>query len=279
MSGPGGTESAPRGVAPAPRTDGSSASGAPPFLRITEIFHSIQGESTWAGVPCTFVRITGCPLRCSWCDTAYAFQGGERMTLDEILEVVREKGCPVVEITGGEPLALEARQILVPDRGFLWSARAHRGLLRIRGYDRLTRGEGEMRWKLYGLIPVMTASGPDVTRSAATRLVMEGVLVPSSLLPGRVEWEAVDDHHAIFHRTVAGEAVATTLEVDPEGRPVRAWADRWNEGRYERFEVRFEGSLEVDGIRVPHAMVAGWRLDDPDAFPFFNARLTSVTFR
>ena len=105
MSGPGGTESAPRGVAPAPRTDGSSASGAPPFLRITEIFHSIQGESTWAGVPCTFVRITGCPLRCSWCDTAYAFQGGERMTLDEILEVVREKGCPVVEITGGEPLA------------------------------------------------------------------------------------------------------------------------------------------------------------------------------
>ena len=197
--------------------------------------------------------------------------------LPERVELAME-GTILLE-PGGEPLALEARQILVPDRGFLWSARAHRGLLRIRGYDRLTRGEGEMRWKLYGLIPVMTASGPDVTRSAATRLVMEGVLVPSSLLPGRVEWEAVDDHHAIFHRTVAGEAVATTLEVDPEGRPVRAWADRWNEGRYERFEVRFEGSLEVDGIRVPHAMVAGWRLDDPDAFPFFNARLTSVTFR
>jgi 7-carboxy-7-deazaguanine synthase len=76
-----------------------------PFLRITEIFHSIQGESTWLGVPCTFVRLTGCPLRCTWCDTAYAFHGGERMTLDEIVAQVEEIGCPVVELTGGEPLA------------------------------------------------------------------------------------------------------------------------------------------------------------------------------
>jgi 7-carboxy-7-deazaguanine synthase len=92
-----------------------------PFLRITEIFHSIQGESTWAGAPCTFVRLTGCPLRCVWCDTAYAFHGGERMTLDAILERVREIGCPVVEITGGEPLAhpnayVLARQLV--DAGF-----------------------------------------------------------------------------------------------------------------------------------------------------------------
>jgi 7-carboxy-7-deazaguanine synthase len=75
------------------------------FLRITEIFYSIQGESTWAGVPCTFVRITGCPLRCTWCDTTYSFHGGSRMTLDEIMQVVRDHGCPVVELTGGEPLA------------------------------------------------------------------------------------------------------------------------------------------------------------------------------
>ncbi|HKJ93436.1 MAG TPA: radical SAM protein [Longimicrobiales bacterium] len=73
-------------------------------LRVTEIFHSIQGESTWAGLPCTFVRLTGCPLRCSWCDTAYAFQGGELMTVDEIMARVREIGTPLVEITGGEPL-------------------------------------------------------------------------------------------------------------------------------------------------------------------------------
>lgn len=74
-------------------------------LRITEIFYSIQGESTWAGVPCTFVRLTGCPLRCVWCDTAYAFHGGERMTFEEILARVRAFPANVVEVTGGEPLA------------------------------------------------------------------------------------------------------------------------------------------------------------------------------
>jgi 7-carboxy-7-deazaguanine synthase len=76
-----------------------------PFLRITEIFHSVQGESTWAGLPCTFVRLTGCPLRCVWCDTAYAFTGGTRMTLEEIVDAVRRHGCNLVEVTGGEPLA------------------------------------------------------------------------------------------------------------------------------------------------------------------------------
>ena len=73
-------------------------------LLVAEIFHSIQGESTWSGAPCTFIRLTGCPLRCVWCDTAYAFHGGERIRLDTILERVRDIGCPLVEITGGEPL-------------------------------------------------------------------------------------------------------------------------------------------------------------------------------
>jgi 7-carboxy-7-deazaguanine synthase len=74
------------------------------FLRVTEIFHSIQGESTWAGYPCTFIRLTGCPLRCVWCDTEYSFFGGEKITLDELIAKVRELGTNVVEITGGEPL-------------------------------------------------------------------------------------------------------------------------------------------------------------------------------
>ena len=88
-------------------TDGTSlrGPGSEPFLRITEIFHSVQGESTWAGLPCTFVRLTGCPLRCSWCDTEYAFHGGERMALSDIVARVREYGTPLVEVTGGEPLA------------------------------------------------------------------------------------------------------------------------------------------------------------------------------
>ena len=75
-----------------------------PVLRITEIFHSIQGESTQAGRPCVFVRLTGCNLRCSWCDTAYAFHGGTSMRVRDVVEQVRGYGCEWVEITGGEPL-------------------------------------------------------------------------------------------------------------------------------------------------------------------------------
>lgn len=77
-------------------------------LTITEIYASIQGESSHAGWPCTFVRLTGCPLRCRWCDTAYAFVGGKEMTLDAIVEEVVRLGVPMVELTGGEPLAQAA---------------------------------------------------------------------------------------------------------------------------------------------------------------------------
>ncbi|MBM4126932.1 MAG: 7-carboxy-7-deazaguanine synthase QueE [Nitrospira sp.] len=74
-------------------------------MRVTEIFHSIQGESTFAGRPCVFVRLTGCPLRCTWCDTEYAFYGGSDTSIESIMDRVRSYGCPLVEVTGGEPLA------------------------------------------------------------------------------------------------------------------------------------------------------------------------------
>lgn len=75
------------------------------MLRVTEIFRSIQGESTHAGRPCTFVRLTGCPMRCTWCDSEYTFTGGEHISIDEVLKQVRDFGCQLVEVTGGEPLA------------------------------------------------------------------------------------------------------------------------------------------------------------------------------
>lgn len=71
---------------------------------ITEIFKSIQGESSFAGLPCIFVRLTGCNLRCHWCDTAYAFHGGEKMTPKQVLGRVKDLGGKLVELTGGEPL-------------------------------------------------------------------------------------------------------------------------------------------------------------------------------
>ncbi len=76
-----------------------------PRLKITEIFHSLQGEADTVGFPTVFVRLTGCPLRCQHCDTAYAFHGGEWQTLDSIIERVREFGTRYVCVTGGEPLA------------------------------------------------------------------------------------------------------------------------------------------------------------------------------
>ena len=76
-----------------------------PILRINEIFHSVQGESTWSGLPCVFVRLTGCPLRCSYCDTEYAFREGTRRTLSELLQEILDIDCDLVELTGGEPLA------------------------------------------------------------------------------------------------------------------------------------------------------------------------------
>lgn len=74
------------------------------MLTVNEIFHSIQGESTHAGRPCVFIRLTACDLRCSWCDTPYAFHEGQKMSVDDVLGRVRDFGCDVVEITGGEPL-------------------------------------------------------------------------------------------------------------------------------------------------------------------------------
>lgn len=73
-------------------------------LKIYEIFYSIQGESTFAGRPCVLVRLTGCQMRCSWCDTEYAFHGGEWRSIPQVLETVAGLGCPLVEVTGGEPL-------------------------------------------------------------------------------------------------------------------------------------------------------------------------------
>ena len=73
-------------------------------MRITEIFYSIQGESSYAGLPCVFVRLTWCNLRCSWCDSEYTFTGGTEISVDEVIKQVRGYGCCLVEITGGEPL-------------------------------------------------------------------------------------------------------------------------------------------------------------------------------
>ena len=101
------------------------------MLTVNEIFYSIQGESTRAGQPCVFVRLTACDLRCSWCDTPYAFHEGTKRTLDDVLRDVEQFGCPLVEITGGEPLLQDdvyplMRRLLASGRTVMLETGGHR---------------------------------------------------------------------------------------------------------------------------------------------------------
>lgn len=102
-------------------------------MKVTEIFHSIQGESSQAGRPCVFVRLTACDLRCRWCDTTYAFTGGRPMTPEAVLDAVLAHDCPLVEITGGEPLLQEetpelCRRLLAAGREVMIETGGHRDI-------------------------------------------------------------------------------------------------------------------------------------------------------
>ncbi|HUT40030.1 MAG TPA: 7-carboxy-7-deazaguanine synthase QueE [Gammaproteobacteria bacterium] len=131
-----------------------------PRLRITEIFHSLQGESATIGYPTVFVRLTGCPLRCGYCDTEYAFQGGEWMTLDDIIARARQYRTRYVTVTGGEPLAQKSCLLLLQrlcDAGYHVSLETS-GALDVLGVDPRvikvidlkTPGSGEVERNLYG---------------------------------------------------------------------------------------------------------------------------------
>jgi 7-carboxy-7-deazaguanine synthase len=109
---------------------------ARPMLTVNEIFHSIQGESTFAGRPCVFVRLTACDLRCTWCDTPYAFYEGRKLSLEDVLAEVDRFGCPLVEITGGEPLLQEdvyplMDELLRKGRTVLLETGGHRPITRV----------------------------------------------------------------------------------------------------------------------------------------------------
>jgi len=106
------------------------------MLTINEIFYSVQGESSYAGRPCVFVRLTACDLRCSWCDTPYAFHEGAKRSLEQILEEVKAFACPLVEVTGGEPLLQEdvyplMERLLEDGRTVLLETGGHRSTARV----------------------------------------------------------------------------------------------------------------------------------------------------
>jgi 7-carboxy-7-deazaguanine synthase len=108
------------------------------LLTVHEIFYSIQGESTYAGRPCVFVRLTACDLRCSWCDTSYAFYEGRKQSLDEVLAELDRVDCTLVEVTGGEPLLQEdvyplMHSLLERGKTVLLETGGHRSTARVPG--------------------------------------------------------------------------------------------------------------------------------------------------
>jgi 7-carboxy-7-deazaguanine synthase len=133
-----------------------------PRLRITEIFHSLQGESATIGCPTVFVRLTGCPLRCGYCDTAYAFQGGEWMSIDDICARIRQYRTRYVTVTGGEPLAQknclpllqrlcdEGRHVSLETSGALDVSGVDPRVIKV--VDLKTPGSGEVERNLYANI-------------------------------------------------------------------------------------------------------------------------------
>jgi 7-carboxy-7-deazaguanine synthase len=139
----------------------------PATLRITEIFHSLQGETTRCGLPTVFIRLTGCPLRCGYCDTAYAFHGGKNYTFDEIFSAVAQYRTRYVTVTGGEPLAQKQCLALLRelcDRGYSVSLETS-GAIDVAGVDARvskildikTPGSGEVERNLWGNLAHLTA--------------------------------------------------------------------------------------------------------------------------
>ena len=136
-----------------------------PVLTINEIFHSIQGESTHTGRPCVFVRLTACDLRCSWCDTPYAFTEGRKMTVDDVVASVEGYACDLVEITGGEPLLqrdvyplmeqllASGKTVLVETGGHLSIKNVPASVIRIMDVKCPGSGESEKNhWENLGLL-------------------------------------------------------------------------------------------------------------------------------
>ncbi len=160
-------------------------------------------------------------------------------------------------------LPFSAEQVIRRGRGMIWRATVRMYGLPIRGFDRLVDGEGEMRWKLLGLVPVMTAAGPDVTRSTAGRLGAEFVWLPSALWGDDVSWAEPDSSQARASFAVLGEKVEPAFTVDSAGRLESLELKRWGNPEDADFHYADFGGFAEDeatfgGYTIPTRLRAGW---------------------
>lgn len=167
------------------------------------------------------------------------------------------------EIRLGTWRRFDATQVLAPPEGFIWAAATRLVGLRITGFDRHSSGTGEMRWRLLGVIPVVSATGADLTRSAAGRLASEFVLVPAVALAPEVTWEPVNDRQAIAHIAIDGESYPVTVTVAPSGALEAVTIPRWgnpDKGEYQEhiFGVEVRAEDTFDGFTIPSVVRGGW---------------------
>jgi len=184
-------------------------------------------------------------------------------------------------------LPFEAEQVIVWGTGFVWRAAVRMFGLSIRGFDRLLDGEGEMRWKLFGLVPIMTASGPDITRSAAGRVAGEAMWLPSVLCTNDVLWKAPTPSQLQARFTAHGETSDLEITVDGGGRPKTIKVARWGnpekgEFHYADFGVVVEGESTFGGYTIPTRLRAGWYFGTArfeSEGEFFRANITEAKHR
>jgi hypothetical protein len=187
---------------------------------------------------------------------------------------------------GGAWMPFTAEQVLAPPIGFVWRARAGKGLMRFSGSDRYADSAGAMDFRLWGLLPVARASGPDVARSARHRLAAESFWLPSSLLPSEtVRWRGIDDDHAEATVTIDGEAVQVVFRVDGAGAVRSVHLDRWGtpDGGAPAPHP-FGGSLEqprrFGACTIPTRVSVGWfhATDRAEHGEFFRATIDHAEY-
>jgi hypothetical protein len=184
-------------------------------------------------------------------------------------------------------LPFTAEQVIRWDRGMIWRAKVRARGVAIRGFDRLVDGVGEMRWRVLGIFPVMTAAGPDITRSGAGRIGAESVWLPSVLCRRAVTWTAWDASRVQAAFTVAGEEVAVELAVDGAGRLESMKLRRWGNPGGAPFQYVDFGGLATreatfDGYTISAQLRVGWYFGAPRFEPegeFFRCEIDRAEFR
>jgi hypothetical protein len=154
--------------------------------------------------------------------------------------------------------------------------------MRFSGYDYYVGGEGAMRWFLWGVIPLIRAEGPEITRSAAGRVALEAAAwLPSALLPQNgVRWESIDDHSARAYIHVGTEELTPTLTLDPDGRLERIEMMRWDpdDRHYVLYVGEVLGEAEFKGYTIPTTILLTSKAGTPRENPFFEADVTAAEF-